>query len=59
VVTRGKAHHEILRLAAEQGAGLIVMGVQGRGAVDVMLFGSTTQYVVRAATCPVLTIRSA
>jgi nucleotide-binding universal stress UspA family protein len=40
-----------------QQAGLIVMGVQGRGAIDRMFFGSTTQHVVRQATCPVLTVR--
>ena len=34
-----------------------VMGVQGRGAVDLLFFGSTTQHVVRDATCPVLMLR--
>ena len=36
---------------------LIVMGVQGSGAANLMAFGSTTQHVVRQATCPVLTLR--
>jgi nucleotide-binding universal stress UspA family protein len=36
---------------------LIVMGVQGRGAADLLFFGSTTQHVVREAPCPVLTLR--
>ncbi len=53
----GRPYREILRLAAEQQAGLIVMGVHGRGALDRMFFGSTTQHVVRQATCPVLTVR--
>lgn len=57
LVATGKPYREILRVAAEQQADLIVMGVQGRGAADVMVFGSTTQHVVRQATCPVLTIR--
>lgn len=57
LMVRGKPWREILRLAAERGADLIVMGVQGRGAVDLMLFGSTTQHVVRGAACPVLTLR--
>jgi nucleotide-binding universal stress UspA family protein len=35
------------------------MGVRGRSAADVVLFGSTTQHVVRQATCPVLTMRTA
>jgi nucleotide-binding universal stress UspA family protein len=49
---------EILKVAADRRADLIVMGVHGRGAVDLMLFGSTTQRVLRQATCPVLTLRS-
>lgn len=56
-IAHGKAHEEILAWAARQQADLIVMGVQGRNAVDVMLFGSTTNQVVRRATCPVLTVR--
>jgi nucleotide-binding universal stress UspA family protein len=54
----GRAYKEILRVAQEQFADLIVMGVQGRGAVDLMFFGSTTNHVVRQAACPVLTIRA-
>ena len=38
-------------------ADLIVMGAQGRGGLGLVLFGSTTQEVVRGATCPVLTVR--
>ena len=57
IVGHGKAYKELLRVAAEQEAGLIVLGVRGRGAVDLLLFGSTTQHVVRGATCPVLTVR--
>lgn len=54
-VAHGKAYAEILRVAAEERADLIVTGVRGRHAVDVMVFGSTTNQVVRRATCPVLT----
>jgi nucleotide-binding universal stress UspA family protein len=57
VIATGKSYREILRLAADQRADLIVMGVQGRGAVDRWFFGSTTEHVVRQATCPVLTLR--
>jgi nucleotide-binding universal stress UspA family protein len=35
-----------------------VVGVHGRGAIDRMFFGSTTQHLVRQAACPVLTIRT-
>jgi nucleotide-binding universal stress UspA family protein len=54
----GKPYRAILRIADEQQTDLIVMGVQGRGALDRLLFGSTTQHVVRQATCPVLTLRN-
>ncbi len=58
-VADGRASHAILRAAADRGSDLIVMGVQGRGAVNMALFGSNTHDVIRAATCPVLTIRGA
>jgi nucleotide-binding universal stress UspA family protein len=35
------------------------MGAQGHGGLGLALFGSTTQQVVRAAECPVLTVRGA
>ena len=57
VVTVGRPYQEILRLADDRHADLIVMGVQGRGQVDLALLGSTTNQVVRLATCPVLTVR--
>ena len=58
IVTTGKPHQEIVRLAAERKAELIVLGVHGSGVIDRMIFGSTTNHVVRQATCPVLTIRT-
>jgi nucleotide-binding universal stress UspA family protein len=57
-VSSGKAWKEILRVAAEEESDLVVLGVTGRMTADLMLFGSTTQHVVRQATCPVLTIRA-
>jgi nucleotide-binding universal stress UspA family protein len=59
LMTHGKAWREVLRVATEKQSDLIVMGVQGRGAVDLMLFGSTAQHVVRESSCPVLTLRHA
>ena len=56
-MAHGKPSAEILRLARERRSDLIVIGVQGRGAADVAVFGSTTQQVVRHASCPVLTLR--
>jgi nucleotide-binding universal stress UspA family protein len=56
-IVHGKPYVEILRVAALDGADLIVMGVHGRNVLDMALFGSTTNQVVRQATCPVLTFR--
>jgi len=58
IVTSGKPHHEILRIAAERGSDLIVLGIHGRNPIDRMLFGSTAEPVVRRAPCPVLTVRA-
>ena len=55
-VVHGKAYVETLAAAKDGGADLVVMGVRGRRALDVGLFGSTTNQVVRRAGCPVLTI---
>lgn len=57
VVAHGKPQAELLRVADERGADLIVLGVHGRGALDQAVFGSTTNHVVRHARCPVLTVR--
>jgi nucleotide-binding universal stress UspA family protein len=56
-VVEGRAYPEILRQAAEKKTDLIVMGVHGRGVLDLLLFGSTTHHVVRASSCPVLIVR--
>jgi nucleotide-binding universal stress UspA family protein len=53
----GKPYREILRVAGERKADLLVIGIHGRGAVDRMLFGSTAEHLVRQASCPVLTLR--
>jgi nucleotide-binding universal stress UspA family protein len=37
---------------------LVIMGVRGRNPVDLAVFGSTTNHVVRQASCPVLTMRA-
>ena len=55
-VVEGPAHQAVLGLATEVNADLIIMGVHSRAAFDVAVFGSTTQAVVRAAHCPVLTV---
>ena len=58
IVVAGKAHREIVRLANQWCADLIVLGIHGRTAVGRALFGSTVEPVVRHAGCPVLTMRA-
>ncbi len=58
VLDAGNPSHQILRTAADRSADLIVMGVAGRNPLNLALFGSTAQRVVREAACPVLTIRA-
>ena len=57
IMRTGKPYREILRVASEQHADLIVIGIHGRGAAERLFFGSTAQHVVRQALCPVLTLR--
>jgi nucleotide-binding universal stress UspA family protein len=59
VLVTGRPYREILRVAEEQQAELLVVGIHGRGTVDRLLFGSTAQHLVRQASCPVLTLRTA
>jgi nucleotide-binding universal stress UspA family protein len=58
IMAAGTPYREILRLATEKRSELIVLGIHGRNAADLLFFGSTANHVVRRATCPVLTIRS-
>ncbi len=58
LLATGKPYDAILRTIAERGVRLVVMGIHGRNPVDRFFFGSTTTHVVRAATCPVLTLRA-
>jgi nucleotide-binding universal stress UspA family protein len=48
---------EIVGLAEEIGAGLIVMGSRGLGGIRRALMGSVSDSVVRHAHCPVLVVR--
>ena len=56
-ISHGKPYVETLRLAAADSVDLILIGVHGRNPVDLHLFGSTTNQIVRQAACPVLTVR--
>jgi nucleotide-binding universal stress UspA family protein len=56
VVTEGAPHREILKMAADRHIDLIVMGVQGRGAIDLVMFGSNSARVMRNAACATLVV---
>jgi len=56
VVREGVVYREILAVADERRADLLVMSVQGRGAIDLAVFGSNTARVMRAVACPVLVL---
>ncbi len=53
----GRVAPEIVALAEEIGAGLIVMGSRGRGGIRRALMGSVSDSVVRHAPCPVTIVR--
>jgi nucleotide-binding universal stress UspA family protein len=53
----GRADEEIVVLAQEIGAGLIVMGSRGQGRIRRALMGSVSDSVVRHAHCPVTIVR--
>lgn len=53
----GPAYKEIIRVAADARADLIVIGAQGHGLLEHLLSGSNAQKVIRSANCAVLTVR--
>ncbi len=58
-LTIGDPAGEIVRIATEEGAEMIVLGTHGRSGVTRMLMGSVAEAVVRRAPCPVLVYRAA
>ena len=57
IVRTGSAHEEIVNLATDERAELIIMGTHGRTGLSRVLLGSVTERVIRFAPCPVLTVR--
>ncbi len=53
----GRADDEIVALAEQIDAGLVVMGSRGLGGIRRALMGSVSDSVVRHAHCPVLVVR--
>jgi nucleotide-binding universal stress UspA family protein len=56
-IRRGRPYEEIVRLAREIGADLIVLATRGHSGLKHLLLGSTAERVVRNASCPVLIAR--
>jgi universal stress protein A len=57
LVTTGSPYTEIVRMAEQEGADLIVIATHGRSGLTHAILGSTAEKVVRRAPCPVLVIR--
>jgi universal stress protein A len=53
----GEPDQEIIALATDELADLVVVGTHGRGGIDRALLGSVADRVIRTAPCPVLTVR--
>jgi nucleotide-binding universal stress UspA family protein len=53
----GVPYAEIVELATNERADLVVLGTHGRGGINRALLGSVADRVVRLAPCPVLTVR--
>jgi nucleotide-binding universal stress UspA family protein len=53
---QGPLVEKVLSQAAEHGAGMIVMGSHGHGALYTLLVGSVTSGVLKSAACPVVVV---
>jgi nucleotide-binding universal stress UspA family protein len=56
-VRTGVPYEEIVALAGDEQADLVVIGTHGRGGINRALLGSVADRVARLAPCPVLTVR--
>jgi len=55
--TAGVPFEQIVNVAAEERADMIVIGTHGRTGLNRVLLGSVAERVIRLAPCPVLTVR--
>ncbi|MFN9367843.1 MAG: universal stress protein [Planctomycetia bacterium] len=56
-LTMGDPAAEVIRIAADEGAEMIVLGTHGRTGFGRLLMGSVAEAIVRRAPCPVLVYR--
>ena len=52
----GKPFAELIKYAVLHAIDLIILGIRGHGLVETLFLGSTTDRVIRRATCPVWTV---
>jgi nucleotide-binding universal stress UspA family protein len=55
----GYPYKELTKYAESHDLDLIILGVRGRGMVETLCLGSTTDRVARRASCPLLSVRPA
>lgn len=58
VIQGGRSSDEINQYAKDHTISMICIATKGRGGVEHLLLGSTTERVLRKAPCPVLVIRA-
>jgi nucleotide-binding universal stress UspA family protein len=56
MVRIGRAYEQIIQLALEIQADLLIMAVRGRNALDLAVFGSTTYRAIQLGSCSVLAV---
>ena len=56
LVRIGRAYEQIIQLALEAQADLLIMAVRGHNTLDLAVFGSTTYRVIQLGSCPVLAV---
>ncbi len=57
IILRGKEEREIIKFIKEGSVELMVMGAYGHNRLRELILGSTTSYVIRKSTIPVLLSR--
>jgi nucleotide-binding universal stress UspA family protein len=58
VVGYGTPAEEVIRFVHERHVDLVVLGIRWRNPIDLAVFGSTTQRLIRDGACAVLTVRT-
>jgi nucleotide-binding universal stress UspA family protein len=58
LLVRGRiAGEDIVEFAAKNDCDEIIIGVKSRSKVGKILFGSTAQYIILKASCPVISVK--